>query len=84
MSKWLISIVLAAAAMAQTAPVQQTALWQRAKTGSTSQKSTAAKPADPKIATAQPAADPDLAEAVRWERAKDQAAQRQIAKSKKK
>jgi hypothetical protein len=84
MSKWLISIVLAAAAMAQTAPVQQTALWQRAKTGTASRQSSAAKAADPKIASAQPSTDPEVAEAVRWERAKDQAAQRQIAKSKKK
>ena len=84
MSKWLITILLAGAAMAQNAPVQQTALWQRAKTGATSQPSGTTKPADPKIASATPATDPEVAEAVRWERAKDRAAQRQIAKSKKK
>jgi hypothetical protein len=88
MSKWLISILLAGAAMAQSSPAPQPVVWQRAKTGAAARQATADKPADPKVATAQataiePATDPEVAEAVRWERAKDRAAQRQIAKSKK-
>jgi hypothetical protein len=91
MSKQLILLLLAGAAMAQSGAVEQTVVWQRARTNAPAHTYTASKPAadqpaaDQKLASAQSTAtDPEVAEAVRWERAKDRAAQRQIAKSKKK
>jgi hypothetical protein len=85
MSKRLILLLIAGTAMAQNGTVQQAALWQRAKPGAASRPPAAAKPADPKGASAQPTPPgPEVAAAVRWERAKDRAAQRQMAKTKKK
>lgn len=92
MSKQLILFLLAGAAMAQSGGVEQTVVWQRARTSAPAHTYTAAsKPAaeqpaaDQKVASAQSSpTDPEVVEAVRWERAKDRAAQRQIAKSKKK
>jgi hypothetical protein len=85
----LISILLAGVAMAQSGPAPEPVLWQRAKTGASTRQASVAKPTDTKVASAQSTAteqatEPEVAEAVRWERAKDRAAQREVEKSKKK
>jgi hypothetical protein len=78
----LAELAGAGMALTQSSAVQSAALWERAQDNTSPRQTHAVKPAAKKSATVvtTKTGDAEVDEALRWERAKDRAAEQQIQK----